>query len=186
MGFTVTRQGGTQDIEFEEYAILLRQRGLDLSKLQRVPEPTTGRRWLPVWNTKAEAQAFADELKERTEDSAWEVVRVNGRQSEGPLGPIEIQVARGIDGWAFALHPLSRLMLQQLFPGSCRRDSVSILTETRKDFQFTQQDVAELAEQVAIILTGLNLETITETFGGYMVYDPVAKREVVASVPVHV
>src|SRR6476469_2627617 len=112
MGFTVARQGGTKDGEFEEYARLLRQKGLDLSRLQRVPEPGTGRRWLHVWKSRPEAQAFADELKKRMEDPDWEVVAVNGQSSEGPLGPIEVQVVRRADGWAFALHPLSREMVQ--------------------------------------------------------------------------
>src|SRR5436190_13409777 len=124
MGFTVARQGGTKDIEFEEYARLLRQKGLNLSRLRRVPEPGAGRRWLHVWDSRAEAQAFADELKTRTDDPAWEVVAVNGQPSEGPLGPIEVQVVRQADGWTFALHPLSRQIIQMVFPDSCRRGSV--------------------------------------------------------------
>ena len=43
MGFTVTYQGGTKDVEFEAYARLLRQKGVDLAKLSRVPEPGTSR-----------------------------------------------------------------------------------------------------------------------------------------------
>ena len=82
MGFTVTRQGGTKDVEFEAYARLLRQKGVDLAKLNRVPEPGTGRRWLYVWNVEADAQAFADELKKRTRDQAWEVVQVDAPPSD--------------------------------------------------------------------------------------------------------
>src|SRR5205823_4228495 len=115
MSFTVSRQGGTKDIEFEAYARLLRQKGADLAKLQRVPEPGTGRRWLSVWNSQADAQAFADELKERTRDPAWEVIEVSAPASEGPLGPLEIQVGRQSNGWTFALHPLTRQMVQQIF-----------------------------------------------------------------------
>src|SRR5205085_768175 len=139
------------DIEFEAYTRLLRQKGVDLARLQRVPEPGSGRRWLYVWPSQADAQAFADDLKKRTGDSAWEVVEVNGQTSEGPLGPIEVQVVRQAEGWAFALHPLSRQMIQKVFPGSCRRDSIFIRTETRHDFQTTQGDIADLAEQVVII-----------------------------------
>lgn len=108
MPFTVTHQGGTKDVEFEAYARLLRQKGMDLAKLNRVPEPETSRRWLYVWNVEADAQAFADELKKRTRDNAWEVVQVNAPPSEGPLGPVEIQVGRQNNGWTFALHPFSR------------------------------------------------------------------------------
>jgi hypothetical protein len=184
MGFTVTRQGGTKDVEFEEYARLLRQRGVDLARLPRTPEPGTGRRWLHFWQSQEEAQAFADELKKRTRDEAWEVVPVQTKPSEGPLGPVEITAGRQSDGWTFALHPLSRQMIQRLFPGSCHTSSVFIRTETGQNFQTPQGELEELAKQVVIILTGLPLDRIEETFGGYRVYDPVAKKELVASAPV--
>src|SRR5437016_878439 len=79
MGFTVAHQGGTKDVEFDAYPRLLRQKGMDLAKLNRVPEPGTGRRWLYVWNVEADARAFADELKKRTRDNAWEVVQASLR-----------------------------------------------------------------------------------------------------------
>jgi hypothetical protein len=66
MGFTVTHQAGTKDVEFDAYGRLLQQKGVDLAKLNRVPEPGTSRRWLYVWNVEADAQVFADELKKRT------------------------------------------------------------------------------------------------------------------------
>ena len=186
MGFTVTHQGGTKDVEFEAYARLLRQKGVDLAKLNRVPEPGTSRRWLYVWpaEAEAEAQAFADELKKRTRDNAWEVVQVNAPPSEGPLGPVEIQVGRQSNGWTFALHPFSRQMLQEIFPGSCRVSSVFIASDTRQGFQTTREDLAKLAEQVAIILTGVHIDQLREKFGGYRVYDPEVKKELVPSEPI--
>jgi hypothetical protein len=179
MGFTVTRQGGTKDIDFEEYARLLRQKGVDLAKLQRTPEPRTGRRWLYVWQDQADAQTFADELKNRTKDAGWKVVPVETNPSEGPLGPVEITVGQQSDGWTFALHPLSKQMIQKVFPGCCRAGSVFIRTDTSQDYP-TQRDLADLAEQVAVILTGLTLDKIMKTFGGYRVFDPAAKKELVA------
>jgi hypothetical protein len=181
MGFTVTHQGGTKDVEFEAYARLLRQKGVDLAKLNRVPEPGTSRRWLYVWNVEADARAFADELKKRTRDNAWEMVQVNAPASEGPLGPVEIQVGRQSNGWTFALHPFSRQMLQEVFSGSCRVPSVFIATDTRQDFQTTMGGLADLAEQVAIILTGVSIDQLTDKFGGYRVYDPATKKELVPS-----
>jgi hypothetical protein len=181
MGFTVTHKGETKDVEFEAYARLLRQKGVDLAKLNRVPEPGDSRRWLHVWNVKADALAFADELKKRTRDNAWEVVPVNVAPSEGPLGPVEIQVGRQSNGWTFILHPFSRQMLQEVFPGSCRVPSVFIATDTRQDFQATMGDVADLAEQVAIILTGVSIDQLTNKFGGYRVYDAATKKELVPS-----
>src|SRR5580693_4748813 len=117
MAFTVSRSdGGTKDAEFEAYARLLRQRGVDLGKLPRAPEPGTGRRWLYVWDEKEAAQAFADELKQRTGDDAWAVVEVDAPPSEGPMGPIIIQVGRRSTGLVFELHPLSRAMIQSAYP----------------------------------------------------------------------
>ncbi len=181
MGFTVTHKGETKDVEFEDYARLLRQTGVDLAKLNRVPEPGDSRRWLHVWDVEADALGFADELKKRTRDNAWEVVPVNAAPSEGPLGPVEIQVGRQSNGWMFVVHPFSRQMLQEVFPGSCRVPSVFIANDTRQDFQATMGNVADLAEQVAIILTGVSIEQLTNKFGGYRVYDAATKKELVPS-----
>jgi hypothetical protein len=185
MGFTVTPPGGTKDVEFEAYARLLRQQGADLARLPRVPEPGTGRRWLHVWNSQAEAQAFADELKRRTRDEAWEVREVAEPPSEGPLGPVEIQALHQSDGWTFALHPLSRQAIRKVFPGSCRTGSIFIRLEPGADLPPAQEGVADLADQVAILLTGLSLDKLNETFGGYRVYDAVATKELVPSARVH-
>jgi len=181
VSFTVSHQGGTKDVEFEAYARLLRQKGVDLAKLNRVPEPTTNRRWLYVWQAEADAQAFADELKKRTGDNSWEVVQVNAPASQGPLGPVEIQVGRQSNGWTFALHPFSRQMLQKVFDGSCRVPSVFIATDTRQDFQTTMGTIADLAEQVAIILTGVSIDKLEERFGGFRIYDAETKKELVPS-----
>jgi len=106
MGFTVNRNdSGTKDAEFAAYARLLRQQGVDLGKLPRAPEPITGRRWLYVWDAEEKAQAFADELKKRTRDDAWIVVKVTTPPSEGPMGPIIVQMGRRSNGLVFGLHP---------------------------------------------------------------------------------
>jgi len=181
MGFTVTRQGGTKDVEFEAYARLLRQKGIDLSKLQRVPEPKTGRRWLYVWNAEADAQAFADELNKRTRDNAWEVVAVDAPASQGPLGPLEIRVGRQNNGWTFTLHPLSRQMLQEIFPEARRAPSVFIATDARQDYLAPMGALANIAEQVVVILAGVSIDEIRDKFGGFRVYDPAAGKELMAS-----
>src|SRR5262245_55229893 len=117
MAFTVNRtDGGSKDAEFEAYARLLRQQGVDLGKLPRAPEPGTGRRWLYVWQNQADAQAFADELRKRTRDDNWAVVEVAAPPSEGPMGPIIVQVGRRSTGLVFELHPLSRALIQSAYP----------------------------------------------------------------------
>ena len=47
-------------------------------------------------------------------------------------------------------------------------------------------NVADLAEQVAIILTGVSIDKLTDKFGGYRVYDAATKKELVPSQEVQV
>src|SRR5438309_11516667 len=126
MGFTVFRPGGTMDGEFQTYARLLRQTGKDLGKLPRVAEPGTNRRWLYVWNTQEEAEAFAEEMKERTGDPTWEVKKVSAPPSEGPLGPLVVQLDRQATGLTFALHALSRALIKSAFPDAIGTTNIFI------------------------------------------------------------
>jgi hypothetical protein len=107
MGFTVTRPGETKNAEFEAYARLLRQQGKELGNLPRVPDPeNSARRWVYFWNTPEEAQQFADELKEETGNNGWRVEPTAALPSNGPFGPVLLQLARRSDGLMLALHPL--------------------------------------------------------------------------------
>lgn len=184
MGFTVTRQGGAKDAEFEAYARLLRQRGVDLGKLPRVPEPDTKRRWLYVWNTREEAQTFATELTKRTGDPAWEVIPTTAKPSEGPMGPILIQLARQADGLTFALHPLSRALIRSAFPDAVGESTVSIDTQTWYDFQRTHGDLGDLVRQIAPNLTGLRNDQLATL--GYAVIDQNTERTFVFVPPAEV
>jgi hypothetical protein len=179
MGFTVARRGGTKDVEFADYARLLRRRGVILSKVPRTLEPGTGRRWLYVWDNRAEA--FADEMKKQTRDETWYVQEVNGPVSEGPLGPIEIQIARDPHGVLFALQPFSRRMVQALYPGSCNPVSVSIDTQTREEGQRVLGDLTNLAGHVVLTLTGLKPEQLERL--GYRMFDRAAMRELAYAPP---
>jgi hypothetical protein len=181
MGFTVARRGGTKDVEFAAYARLLRRRGVILSRIPRTLEPGTGRRWLYVWDNRAEAEAFAGEMKKETRDEAWYVQEVNGPPSEGPLGPIEIQIARQSGALLFAMHPFSRRMVQALYPGSCNAGSVLIETETREEAQRVLGDLTNLAGHVALILTGLKAEQLERL--GYSMFDRTAMRELAYAPP---
>src|SRR5207253_535320 len=135
MGFTGFRPGGMKDAEFQAYARLLRQMGKDLGKVPRVAEPDTNRRWLYVWNTKEEAQAFTEEMKERTGDAAWHVLELAAPASEGPLGPLVLQLARQATGLTFALHPLSRALLKSAFPRAVGMTSVFLDLAAWQDFR---------------------------------------------------
>jgi hypothetical protein len=172
MAFTVSRNdGGTKDSEFEAYARLLRQQGIDLGKLPRTPEPGTGRRWLYVWHSREKAQAFADELKKRTRDNAWTVVEVAAPPSEGPMGPIIVQVGRRASGLAFGLHPLSRAMIHSVFPNAKgTAATISINFDTYKDFLATFGSIEDLAREVVPTLTGLKLQEL-EKLGYALIED---------------
>jgi hypothetical protein len=171
MPFTVHRNDGmTKDAEFETYSRLLRQRGVDLGKLPRAPEPETERRWLYVWDSRELAQDFADELRKRTRDNAWVVIEVDAPPSEGPMGPVIIQVGRRSNGLDFGLHPLSRAMIQSAFPNAKgSATTVSINFETLHDFQTTHGNIKDLSREVIPTITGLKLQDL-ETLG-YAVID---------------
>jgi hypothetical protein len=183
MGFTVSRKdGATKDAEFEAYTRLLRQQGIDLGKLPRAPEPGTGRRWLYVWDSREKAQEFAEELKKRTRDDAWTVSDVTASPSEGPMGPIIIQVGRRANGLVFGLHPLSRAMIHSVFPDAKgAATTISINFDTYQDFLTTHGGIEDLAREVVPTLTGLKLPEVQHL--GYALIEDDSKRTLVFEKP---
>jgi hypothetical protein len=181
MGFTVSHPNGTKESEFQEYARLLRKRGVDLGKAPRVREPETDRRWLYVWDTEKEARAFADELKKHTRDAAWSVVKVNGPASEGPLGPVVIQMVRQGDRLTLGLHPLSQVMIRSAFPDAVGAISYAIVTTTTwSDFKKIKGGLGDLVREIVPGLTGLSLSQLESL--GYSVVDA-DTDETLVSVP---
>lgn len=172
MGFTVNHKAGmVNDAEFETYARLLRQRGVDLGKLPRAPDPVTGHRWLCVWDTKKNAQDFADELNKRTGNKAWVVTKVDAPPSEGPMGPIIIQVGRRSDGLVFGLHPLSRGMIHSALPHvKNSATTIAIHFDSLQDFQAKYGTIDKLAREVVPLLTGLKRQEL-ETLGYALIED---------------
>jgi hypothetical protein len=171
VGFTVTRPVGTKDAEFEAYARLLRQQGKDLGNLPRVPDPKNpNRRWVYVWNTEEEAQQFADELKEQTGDNGWHVEPTAAPPSNGPFGPVLIQLARRSDGSVLALHPLSLAMIREAFPEARPGATNTIInTQIGNDFLKTQGNLSNLVAEMVPSLTGLTMDQLTDL--GYAVID---------------
>ena len=129
-----------------------------------------------------ERTRFAEELKTETGDSGWFVQPVRAEPSLGPLRPLDINVGRQQDGWTFALEPLTRKAIQIKFPGSCPHNSVFIGSQTRDDFQSTR-GLQDLAEQVLLILTGLNREQL-QAFKSFRVVDPVDDKELLPASPI--
>jgi hypothetical protein len=171
MGFTVTGPAGTKDAEFEAYARLLRQSGKVLGNLPRVPDPQDPkRRWVYVWNTQEEARQFADELKEQTRDTDWHVEATDAPASNGPFGPVLIQLARRSDGLAWMLHPLSLAMIRETFAGATPAvTNAFINTQTWHDFLKTRGNLSALARELIPSLTGLTMDRLTDL--GYAVID---------------
>jgi hypothetical protein len=162
MGFTVTRPAGTKDAEFQEYIRLLRQQGVDLARAPRVLEPTTGRRWLYLWDNKEDAERFAGTLKKRTGDKGWQTEEVDAPPSEGPLGPVLLQLGRQADGLVFGLHPLSRALIQSAFPRAFGSTSVFVDARRWQDFQKRGGTPEELTWEMALALTGLTREQLQQ------------------------
>ena len=165
MAFTVGRNDGfTKDAEFEAYARLLRQQGVDLGKLPRADQGL-GAAGCTSGIPGKKLQAFADELKKRTRDNAWVVLEVAAPPSEGPLGPIIVQVGRRANGLVFGLHPLSRAMILSAFPDvKGTAATISVNFDTFQDSLTTHGSIEKLASEVVPILTGLQLQE-TEKLG---------------------
>lgn len=171
MGFTVTRPAGTRDAEFEAYVRLLRQQGKDLGKLPRVPDPQNPkRRWVYVWNTKEEAQQFANDLMEETGDNGWHVEPTAAPPSQGPFGPVLFQLARRSDGSELALHPLSRALIREAYPEAKPGMANAIInTQTSNGFLKAPHGLTDVVEEIAPALTGLSMVQLNDL--GYAVID---------------
>jgi hypothetical protein len=180
MGFTVSHPNGTKDAEFPYYIRLMRKRRMDLGKLRRVPEPGTYRRWLPVWETRAEANAFAEELRKQMGDAAWSVIEVKTPGSEGPLGPLLVQLSRRPDELIFGLHSLGLVLIQSAYPKTVLISYVILDAATWDHFQKTQGEFKDLAHHAVLALTGLKEDQLEEL--GYVVIDDTSE-ETVAFVP---
>ena len=182
MGYAVTRLVGTTDGEFEEYIRLLRQRGVDIGRVPRVLDPKTGNRWLHVWADREDAQNFAAELNQQTPEEGWLVVDVEVPFSEGPLGPILIQLARQTDGLTFAIHPLSRALIRSAFPTAAATTTYATIDDaTWADFVRKRGGVAELVQEIAPGLTGLDRDQLESV--GYTVRDSDSDQTIVSVPP---
>ena len=186
MGFTVTRAAGTKDAEFEAYARLLRQSGKNLGNLPRIPDPENPqRRWVHVWNTQEEAQQFVDDLLDQTGENGWHVQPTAATPSNGPFGPVLIQLARRYDGSVLVVHPLSLAMIREAFPNARPvATNVFINTSTWNDFLKTEGNLNDLVEKIIPSLSGLTLDQLTDL--GYAVIDADTKRTCVYAPPANI
>ncbi|HEV3387131.1 MAG TPA: hypothetical protein VG097_20095 [Gemmata sp.] len=182
MGFTVTRPGGTGDAEFLDYARLLRQFGADLGRLPRVLDPETGNRWLFLWADRDAAQEFTNELRDQTNDNTWQMVELQTPASEGPLGPVIIELVRQAKQITFALHPLSRALIRSAFPEAVITTTYSLIdAATWDEFRRKRGELEDLVSEIAPTLTGLSHEQL-ETVG-YSLLDADSRKVTVIAPP---
>jgi hypothetical protein len=175
MPYTVTRKGGIGEYELEAYVRQLTRWGISLGRAPRVPDPQTGRRWLPVWQERKTAEKFVQDLCKEEDYDDWRIEKVPASAvSEGALGPLDVYVGRGEEGLTYALHPNSRTLVRQRFPHTLLLQSVSVDPDDLNDFE-QNQTVAQ--DRVVQLLTGLSGEQLEE-LGGYRIYDPVRDRVV--------
>lgn len=173
--FAVGLPGGTKQQEFEVYARLLREEGIDLDAKPRV-EDSFGRKWLHVWDTRQAAERFAARVRRETRNSNWEVyeltpLRAPADNGADCPGPIAILVGRQSDGNTYGLHPNSFRLLRQRFPHTPLRSTVFI---GRKTGENDEDPWGSIYDHVATLLTGLSPEKLLDAFGGYRVVDPVS------------
>lgn len=179
--YTVTVPVGTRDAEFEAYARLLAEQGIDVSNVPRTQGPGTQNRWLYVWNTRAEAEQFRKELVKRTRQRDWYVREFDTDEvPRGPFEPLTIYVGRQADGFTYKLHPNSKELIRKKFPGVKMIDSIFVGVDTQQDVNV--QFVQTWWDQLSVMLTGVSLDKIMEV-GGYQVYDPISKQVVSQHLP---
>ena len=169
MPYTVAPRHAQPPTGFEEYARLLNERGIDLARAPRVLEPASGR-WLYVWDDQAGARRFAGELARRTSADAWRVEKVISPASPGPLGPLLVELVRRSDGLLFGLHPLSRMLLESVYPDAVGASSVFFEARRWHDFRQSGGQFDDLAWQMSLSLTGLSEDQL-ETIGVAVVDD---------------
>jgi hypothetical protein len=169
MAYTVSMPGGAEEYELEvlEFRLLMR-RGISVACCPRVVDPATGKRWLYAWDKKSDARKAAAELRQETQNDKWEVYQVpDSELSRGPLGPIDILVARRSDGCTYSVSPLTFNLIRKSYPEARVVPSVFIAKSSDSDFETEQ---GPYWDHVAFILTGLSEQQIKH-LGGYQIID---------------
>lgn len=168
--FAVAKPGGTNDYEFVAYTHLLEEIGVDVASGPRVREPGTDRRWLYVWDQEKEAEAFAQELRQRTRDALWEVHQFEIEEgTQGPVAPLDIYEVRDKpEERQYYLAPVSRERVIRKYPHT----KLYPVTISKADLASMKEQVGEAWwDQLCILVTGLSMEKV-KALGGYRVILP--------------
>jgi hypothetical protein len=183
MPYTVYRPDGNTKDEFQTYVRLLRQSGVDLGKLPRMPDPVTGKDWLYVWSDRAKAEDFRTELVQQVADGQmWEVREVDAKPSEGPLGPLVVRFIRDRGQYVFSLDFLSRHVLRSAYPEAFGVPTLAMAESTFHELRDSRKDFfPTLLRTILPALTGLTTDQLRDI--GYTVFDTDTKQVVYHSIP---
>ena len=90
--------------------------------------------------------------------------------------PIVVYVGSSLDGTSFALDPLSQQRIREAFPGvSVSTRNVFIGHDTREDFEHS---IGRFEDQIAMLLTGVSADRLSQKFPFVSFRDPRSEREV--------
>ena len=95
--------------------------------------------------------------------------------------PITIEYGSQRDGYTFRLEPLGLLWIREKYPNRYRVDSVFIGFDKRQDLAQFDESVWNHVSQ---LLTGLSDEEL-DSFGGFIVINPITNQEIYHSLRVH-
>lgn len=187
MPFTICREGPSSEPAYpDEDARLiapeLLKRGIPLDRVPRVPAPRGQNGWLYAWESRADAENAAKQLKRRTGDR-WLVRETDQPPSLGQLLWPRVNMTVESDALLFVLDTMTRAMIEQRFPDSCRHCSVLVGTEPGDDLLTDQPHFLAVARQALFVLTWVPLKELA-VFGKFQVIEPWGRGVVLPPSPI--
>ena len=186
MPYTVIRQKNEPAYDASDYlapvAAQLLKQGVPLDSVPRLRPEQGENGWLYVWPSRDDALSAAEQLERRT-GGHWLVRETDAEPSLGPLRWLQADAVRESDGWVFALDSVTRMMVRQRFPGSCRHRSVLVAVESDDDLLADADHFLALARQVLFLLTWVPADELA-VFGQFQVFDPDAGRVLLPPTPI--
>ena len=170
MPYTVEPIRELSATDLETYIRLVRQSGLEVANLPRVPDPCAGRYWLAVWDEFVAADTFRAEVSTQTDEVGWRVVEVSGPTTEGPLGPLIIRLIRQHGQYLFSIGLIGRHLIRVLHPDALTVGSLAIPAAFYNELRAARRDFfPTLARTILPTLTGVTAGELSPL--GYAVMD---------------